>query len=70
MNKPVVHFAKSEGVFAEQILKGTYTYEVFALDHPRLGKQWVRTSTVLSEVSDEEGNIIQFETLNTIYKAQ
>ena len=68
MNKPVVHFAKSEGVIAEQILKGTY--EVFALDHPRLGKKWVRTSTVLSTVSDEDGNIIQFETLNTIYKAQ
>lgn len=36
---------------------------VFAINHPKLGRTWVRTSKVL-EIFDDGS----FETMNTIYK--
>lgn len=58
--KPVVYYDKNWN--RTNIVVGEQA-DVFALNHPRLGCQWVVTSEVLS--IDEQG----FETLNTMYKA-
>ena len=57
MQKPVVQY-KSMGYNIEV----GESADVLALDHPRLGRQWVTTSTVQAITDDG------FETLNTIYK--
>lgn len=57
MQKPIVQY-KSMGY---EIVVGK-SADVLALDHPRLGRQWVITSAVQAITDDG------FETLNTIYK--
>ncbi len=64
--KPTVHF-KGEPYFRpwNPPAEKPEVAEVFALDHPRLGQRWVRTSDVLHKFDDGS-----FETLNTIYKPE
>jgi len=58
--KPVVHYI-NYAVFG---FEGEHEVaEVFALDHPRFGRQRVYTSVIIRK--EEDGT---FETLNTIYK--
>ena len=57
--KPIVFYSGEPSFHATP--KGVYAM-VFALNHPRLGQQVVRTSFVLS--SEKDG----FETLNTLYR--
>lgn len=57
-NKPVVHY---EPLHVTNIQLGR-SADVYALDHPNLGQQWVVTSKVIA--STEDG----FETRNSIYK--
>lgn len=62
--KPVVHFI-AEADFEPYYYDGK-TYEVayvYALDHPKLGKGPVRTSTIVEKFDDGS-----FETCNTLYK--
>ena len=65
--KKVVHFL-GEASFQPYETHEGETGEVghvYALDHPRLGKTWVRTSAVVQKFDDGS-----FETLNTMYKPQ
>ena len=57
--KPIVFYSGEPSFHA--IPEGIYAV-VFALNHPRLGQQTVRTSLVLSK--QDNG----FETLNTLYR--
>lgn len=57
--KPIV-FYSGEPIF--YMLEDKEYAKVFALNHPRLGRQLVRTSIVLSK--QDNG----FETLNTLYR--
>ena len=58
--KPIVHY-DGEPMFV-QVYNSDYYASVFALDHPKLGRGWVRTSKVISRNSDGS-----FETRNSIY---
>jgi hypothetical protein len=58
--KPTVHF-NGEAMFM-QAYDSSYYASVFALDHPKLGRGWVRTSRIVSKSGDGS-----FETMNTIY---
>lgn len=64
--KKVVHFSGPPNFETWQLTdrKVEIAY-VYALDHPRLGRQAVRTSEVLHKFDDGS-----FETLNTIYKPE
>ena len=67
MDKPVVKFDPRYGVMSS---KWAYkSYDVMALNHPIKGHKAVTTSVVLSEIV-ENGVIVKFETLNTIYVAE
>jgi len=57
--KPIVFYSSEPEFHATP--EGTYAV-VFALNHPRLGQQVVRTSIILSK--QDNG----FETLNTLYR--
>ena len=57
--KPIVFYSGAPSFHATE--HGEYA-KVFALNHPRLGQQVVRTSIVLSK--QDNG----FETLNTLYR--
>ena len=58
--KPIVHY-DGEAMFL-QAYDSSYYASVFALDHPVVGRGWVRTSNIVSKSGDGS-----FETLNTIY---
>jgi|GEM_PF-1994410 len=64
--KPVVHF-RGNARFRPYLIPTTgeegEVAHVYALDHPRLGKNDVRTSKIVQKFDDGS-----FETLNTIYK--
>lgn len=64
--KPVVTFR------AADIVKGSgYKYAKVAgvTDHPRLGNTpLIRTSKIVGVVRNSDGDIVEFETLNTIYR--
>lgn len=64
--KPVVHFAGTASFHIAPYPKedgGEWTYaRVYALDHPLLGRDIVRTSEVL-KINDDGS----FETRNTLY---
>lgn len=62
-DKPVVHYIKDDWTF----IRLGYLASVYALDHPRLGERAVDTSAVLSIDTDENDDIIGFETFNTKY---
>ena len=64
MNKPVVCF--SHIGFTIDVGSSAHVY---ALNHPKLGKQRVVTSTVIDVKDDENipGGVSEFETLNTRY---
>lgn len=64
--KPVVHFSGRPNFETWQLTdREVEVAYVYALDHPRLGRQPVRTSEVLHKFDDGS-----FETLNTIYKPE
>lgn len=64
--KPVVHFSGAATFWGWELADGTAEVaSVYALDHPRLGQQVVRTSEVIKKFDDGS-----FETLNTIYKPE
>lgn len=57
MNKPIVKYTSFQ--YIPVIGQSAF---VFALDHPRLGRQWIVTSTVQKVTAGG------FETLNTVYE--
>lgn len=64
--KPVVHFSGApyfENWGTKEV--PITVAHVYALDHPRLGRQHVRTSQVLHKFEDGS-----FETMNTLYKPE
>lgn len=61
--KQIVRYNAGESVFIELGKRAA----VYALDHPRLGEQYVFTSEV-TEIFTTGDGIQAFETLNTIYK--
>lgn len=64
--KPTVHFMGEVEVFDYKIEKTGREIQMarlYALDHPKLGTQWIRTSEIVQKFEDGS-----FETLNTIYK--
>lgn len=64
--KPTVHFLGKAEFFDYTIEKTGEEIQmarVFGLDHPKLGRDWIRTSRVVQKFDDGS-----FETLNTIYK--
>lgn len=64
--KPVVHFSGEPHFETWQLESGLVEVaHVYSLDHPRLGRQHVRTSRVVQKFDDGS-----FETLNTIYKPE
>jgi len=64
--KPVVHFSgQANFVKWNPPVTDIEVAHVYALDHPRLGRQHVRTSEVLHKFDDGS-----FETRNTIYKPE
>jgi len=64
--KPTVHFVEP-AQFVEVMIDETSEFvqlaRVYALDHPRLGEQYIRTSIIIA-FNKENGS---FETLNTLY---
>lgn len=66
IEKPVVRFAGTPAFYGWELSDRTAEVAwVHALDHPRLGRQNVRTSEVIHKFDDGS-----FETLNTIYKPE
>lgn len=64
--KKVVHFSGQPYFETWELESGPVEVaHVYSLDHPRLGRQHVRTSRVLHKFDDGS-----FETLNTIYKPE
>lgn len=64
--KPVVHFVGMPAFYSDSHPDyGDYEYaRVYALDHPLLGRDSIRTSVIVKKDGD---GIDGFETLNTIY---
>ena len=61
--KPIVHFYGQAHFDTFEHEGGAVTIaNVYAINHPRLGNEYVRTSRVIAR--HEDGS---FETLNTIY---
>lgn len=60
-SKPTVRFT-GPAEFLDYFGKGNVVAHVWALDHPILGEEYVRTSRIVK--TNEDGS---FETLNTIY---
>ena len=60
-NKPIVHFDGEPHFWIWHDGKAEVA-NVYALDHPRLGRTGVRTSVVVKKFEDGS-----FETLNTLY---
>ena len=63
MIKPVVHFVGKPRF--DNTFYDTEVAHVYAEDHPVLGRDKIRTSTVIKKFSDGS-----FETMNTIYRPQ
>ena len=61
MIKPVVHFVGKARF--DNMMYDTEVAHVYGVDHPILGRDKIRTSTVLKKFSDGS-----FETRNTIYR--
>jgi hypothetical protein len=61
MIKPVVHFVGKARF--DTMMYDTEVAHVYAEDHPILGRDKIRTSTVIKKFSDGS-----FETRNTIYR--
>lgn len=63
MSKPTVHFAgQAEFITFDYQGEEVTVARVYALDHPKLGQQNVRTSRVIERRDDGS-----FETMNTVY---
>jgi hypothetical protein len=62
--KPVVRFLLPAQFFPSWTSEGEEQAEIYALDHPRLGRGRVFTTNVLKKFEDGS-----FETLNTMYKS-
>jgi hypothetical protein len=63
MIKPVVHFIGDAKFYEVDAGDGSVEYAcVYGIDHPILGQDSIRTSTVLQKFSDGS-----FETRNTMY---
>lgn len=61
--KPIVHYTKSEFYQGEDDLGEPYMFaRVYALDHPTLGEEDIRTSKIIKFIAEGE-----FETMNTMY---
>lgn len=64
--KPTVHFAGEPFFETWDLESGPIEVaHVYGLNHPRLGRQHIRTSRVLQKFDDGS-----FETLNTLYKPE
>ncbi len=64
--KPTVHFSGAPFFETWELESGPVEIaHVYGLDHPRLGRQHIRTSRVLQKFDDGS-----FETVNTIYKPE
>lgn len=62
--KPTVQFTGEAEFLNAKNGEEEWEYaRVYALNHPRLGRQWVRTSAIVKKFEDGS-----FETRNTIYK--
>lgn len=63
MDKPTVRFIGDAEFLQFDTDAGSVEFaSVFGVDHPRLGRGWVRTSSIVKK--NEDGS---FETLNTLY---